>query len=398
MIISKIFIIALPICIKNIMAAQISLIPDSTSFLLWKMIPTDVRHEILRYHVQNNGSKMKNEITVISPETASTEEDLDGLTILERIDSAKDWISEANNILNRNIIKFSLKTQLNLLTEIIKHAPVPIVQTIFDKYPYAGNLLKYVKDEDLTKLVLDSRLTTKDIKNLLLVLERYSKFNLAQLSVLTLIRDRAISSDSCDLLKFTNEYPEIIEPSEMCPQALLMQCTNYLPNIWDKMICSYPFQINKICKRNDGLFVKFKLFSQPLLTRDWTLEMFALACEEFDKLLNLPDCLISSTGLGSTCPKHTTGHLSKIEQMIPMIYLKYDRERILNKYGLSCNCEVVQSFQAPDENGVLRKVEVLLPSQQKFEEPIRRIKNSIPQPDSESFVNKILSQLETQES
>lgn len=379
------------------MAAQISLIPDSTSFLLWKMIPADVRHEILRYHVQNNASKMKNEITVnISSATAaSTEEDVDGLTILERIDDADDWIGEANNILNRNINNFNLKTQFNLLTEIIKHAPVPIVQMIFDKYPYAGNLLKYVKDEELTKLVLDSRLTTKDMKNLLLVLERYSKFNLAQLSVLTLVRDRAISSDSCDLLKFTNEYPEIIEPSEMCPQALLMQCTNYLPNIWDNMICSYPFQINEVCKRNDGLFVKFKLFSKPLLTRGWTLEMFALACEEFDKLLNLPDCLISSTEIGSTCPKHISGHLSKIEQMIPMIYLKCNRERILNKYGLNSSCDVIKSFQAPDENGVLVTVEVLLPSQQQSEEPIRRIKKSTPQPDSASFVAKILSQFET---
>ena len=311
---------------------------EYTRFLVWYMIPEEVRKEIIHnYYYYSDKDvlilcKPLPGMVCISPHRyyeISPEE------LVEKVENDRDWINLSNTyLLNTKI--YSEKSQFNFLIEAIKNASPSSIEEIFQRRPHALVLLKKIQtkaSEELVNFILDSRTIASDIIEIFRIFERYSDLDMANLKYLQKIRSVAYERDDCELLMFTNAYPDLISPTGACQMSIFDYISlneDKIPRFWS-LICDDVHKSARSLMFNRDKFVKFRLFSEPVNYKAWTLDMYAVACQEYEIALKLPLCITLKSSY--LCNEITTG-IQDISQMIPIIPDPVYRQRFIEKYNL----------------------------------------------------------------
>lgn len=310
---------------------------EYTRLLVWYMIPEEVRGEILyKYYY----SKPREAIIYRRPPpemvSISTRRyfDIEPEVFATEIRKDYDWVDLSNEyVLNSK--RYSERTQLSFLVEAIKNSLPSKIEEILKRRPLALVLLKKIQakaSEELVKFVLNSRKSGSEIIEIFRILERYSDLDMANLSYLQNIRNIAFERDDCELLMYTNAYPDLIKPSSACSLELFDHLKDYkLPEIWD-LVCANPHKSEQswMFKSSKKIFKKFQLFSNPVLVDCWTLDMYALACQDYERAFNIPLRIVEKHRIVT----EITSELCHIAQMIPFIPDQLYREKFIEKYNL----------------------------------------------------------------
>ena len=178
------------------------------------------------------------------------------------------------------------------------------------------------------------------------------------------IRKEAFRRDDYVLMNFTDEYPEVIKSSSMDQEGLInsIKADGFPFELWG-IVSSQISSEGPIPVKTYDDFIKFKIFSHPVNTKNWTLLMFALATERYDLVRSLPPHL--SYRPSSNAESFVPGtHITRIEHLLPLIPNRMIKEFIVQMYRLPKNLiqpsnPLFPSFKTLDQNGDEKIVQVL---------------------------------------
>lgn len=345
---------------------------EYTRFLVWYMIPQEIRNEILDYYLLKGpfpiiiNCRPPPGLVIISRDRYT---DVEPEAIIEKVENDRDWINLSNEYL-LNAKLYNQRSQLIFLIEAIKNASPNSIEEIFQRRPHALVLLKKIQtkaSEELVNFILDSRKITSDIIEIFRILERYSDFDMADQKYLAKIRSAAYERDDCELLMFTNAYPDLIRPSGLCQSDLLDIAIkgDEMPRVWS-LICDNVHKSAKICYCGSVKcrFIKFKLFSEPVNRECWSLDMHAVAFQKYETALKLPLEIVRTKNIPYSA---ITTKIQNISQMIPLIPDPVYRQRFIEKYNLrSMNPDTfITSFTHLNQSGKSETVRVIPYCEQK---------------------------------
>lgn len=300
---------------------------DHTNFLLWYMIPKQVHKEVLSfYYTPLTPNPTPKDKVILAPDRFSVYEPEH---FLHQVEEDQDWIN-LSAVYLQNFREHSLTTQLNLLLEILKNASPSSIEKIFHECLHASTLLKKIllnNAEELIDFILNAKTLAEEIIEIFRIMERYSDFDLAaDVNYLQKVREIAFERDDCELLLFTNAYPDIIDPINTCQRDLLTSLrSDGIPKVWN-LVCANPHKSARVQMKESDCFIKFKLFSEPVNTNQWTLDMFAVACQEYKTALELSLRIKQKQVVGKR------KGLTHIIDMIPLIPDPLYRQEFIKKY------------------------------------------------------------------
>ena len=109
--------------------------------------------------------------------------------------------------------------------------------------------------------------------------------------------------------------------------------------------------------------MKFRIFSLPINTKNWTLAMFSLAAERYDIAASIPLRLTHNV-YSEIIPFVQGTHITRLEHLIPLIPDTMIKEFMINKYRLpkslyKLSDPVYPSFITLDKDGNQITVQVL---------------------------------------
>ena len=365
---------------------------ESTSFILWYMMPEEVRKEVVHFYYIHKSSKTEifkrprpREMVELSPNRYRT---IEPEYFVNKVKKDRDWVEFSVEYL-KSARAYAEISQLNFLVEVIKNASPTSIEIIFKRHLHALTLLQKIQtksSDELVDIILAARSEANDIIEIFRILERYSDFDLANLNYLRKIRAVAFERDDYELLMFTNAYSGIIEPVNKCQRELLnhLKCDR-IPKVWN-LICVNPHKSAVCLTKECDEFIKFRLFSSAVNTNHWTLDMFAVACQEYEKALKLPIQIIKKPS-----EEPSRNNLENITEMIPLIPDPQYRQKFIEKY----NCKNMNStnylsqFESINCNGERRctiRVVPFLEQNQKLVEQKPPVRNA----DTRKLVSSVL--------
>lgn len=336
---------------------------DYTGFLLWYMIPEEIRHEITRFYFSFGSSlnvlpfRRPRETIKLFPDRYRV---IDPEYFLNEVKEDGDWVKLSDQYL-LSARAFNEVTQLNFLVEAIKNASTSSIEAIFQRNPNALKLLNKIQENaprEMVDFILASRKSAEEIIEMFRIIERYSDFDLAEEGYIAKIREIAFERDDCELLMFTNAYSDITHPVNSCQSELVDSLrSDKMPKTWT-LVCDGPCDLlDRYWKRND-CYIKFRLFSEPVNTNGWTLDMFAVAFQEYDAGLKLSMDIIHKKR--DTTKKTCLAHIC---DMIPLIPDPLYRKKFIEKHQEHSqnmdHTRYITEFEHFDEMGRKCKVKVV---------------------------------------
>jgi hypothetical protein len=341
---------------------------EHARFLVWYMIPEEVRKELIFIYYRSDRTKINPcrpppGMVCIAPDRYNY---LTPKQIVEKIQNDRDWYNFANDYV-LDAKRFSESTQLNFLAEAIKNASPRTIEEIFQSYPHASVLMKKIQTKESEKLVnfvLDSRMLAGDIIEIFRILERYSDLDMANLGYIQKIRMVAYERDDCELLMYTNAFPDLIRPVSSCQDDLFDHVLkgDNIPRIWS-LICDDPHRSvrNQVFTISKDRFIKFRLFSESVNAKAWPLDMYALACQEYELALKVPTCITMKSASENVIVRDMANGINHISQMIPLIPDPFYRQMFIER----CNYTSMDSerylteFQHLNSSGKKSTVKVV---------------------------------------
>lgn len=313
---------------------------DTNAFFFWYNLPDNVRSSFL--------SPFKKENTSIY---AKNTDESDSLPIIRNttipadvftksILQDKNWIENNSKCFDEKMGICNFKSQCRLFMEALKFAPADEIEELILSAPIMVQNILNKLPQSLTIFCLTNSVKSgKSIFRLLKIFEIISNFDLSKSPLILNIRKEAFRRDDPELMKLTDEYPERLDPSLSDYSNFLssLDTVNGSPEYFWEKICQEPAKEGNIYMVNSSVGRKFKIFSEPVNTDNWTLLMFALASGKYDlaRKIAVETSYRPDDNPEKNMNKFVDGNpIRKLEHLLPFIPEPSIVEFIIDKYNL----------------------------------------------------------------
>ena len=349
--------------------------PDCTNLMLWNMIPDDARSEIVKSFVNYEDDADVRDDDMSTPFSSPFEDRATHHTDLAVGDfleynlnkSGGDWYKTAMMFLlsSKN---FSSRSQNTLFTLIMAKASPIVVKKILRNIRYVReDIFQEFSENSIINLVLNTRLNGKEMINIFKVLQMYTGLDLTKKEHLSAVRCYAFKTQNRDLLLYTEEFPEFLDPLITCQKELLESWgDDEFNQLWD-CVCvedtKHVFEGPACYSTTENKFVKFITFSDAVNTCGWNAAMFAIASQKYDIALGIPSHLVPPK---SAAIQAVDEPIQTIQQLIPFVEHAGYRGMLSKKFNADASTRKT-SFNAPDCNNKICTIRAVNSADVKFD-------------------------------
>lgn len=329
--------------------------PSTNSSIIARVLksffPKPVSKELMAH--LNNSSASQSSASV-TPNPPHILEEVEPIITFQEFYSSLCSYTMITNVLNKFLADHQnvrIENQVNCFFALFNRAPLDSIKKAIKEYSIAQKILEKLGAEELFGMITESRFNASEIKDLLIVTERYTPFYWGQRNFLEKLRIKALKDNNYVLLSYTNEFPDEIEEIKYHPELLfqekdLVPSSHIVTSIFGKATKKlayialnaeiYPKSSENILNM-PSLTNKATRSKSGLVAGGWNIGMILLAYEKYDELISI---LQSVSYLKNKCGESTvitdaTSTFSSIKDMIPFIPDKHYRQKLAGICGIS---------------------------------------------------------------